>query len=197
MCETCPTTSNTRSTLGADTCGGEGRIASQLGGQGGGGRGAGCMHACRHAGVCCGGTCMRAGMQACAAGTAAVAASARTCAEAAHVELLPHDVGPQQLLQRQTPDIFHTNPKPLNPQQDNQIMLSKMRSEAAGGHGVHTFSPHTHTPHTLQEYNQFMLSKMRSEAAGGQLTAAREAAFRSGGLNVALRELLGSYTVLE
>lgn len=50
---------------------------------------------------------------------------------------------------------------------------------------------------STQEYNQFMLAKMRSEAAGGNLTNAREAAFRSGPFNVALRELLGSYIVLE
>ncbi|KAG1668624.1 hypothetical protein FOA52_001493 [Chlamydomonas sp. UWO 241] len=48
-----------------------------------------------------------------------------------------------------------------------------------------------------EEYNQFMLSKMRSEAAGGQLTAAREAAFRSAPFNVSLKELLAAYQALE
>ncbi|KXZ41619.1 hypothetical protein GPECTOR_358g126 [Gonium pectorale] len=70
-----------------------------------------------------------------------------------------------------------------------------------------------------EEYNQFMLGKMRAaagvgglaasangrESSGGapatgvvaQLPAAREAAFRSGSLNVSLRELLGRYVALE
>lgn len=59
-----------------------------------------------------------------------------------------------------------------------------------------------------EEYNQFMLAKMRAaggagggrESAGGapgQLPAAREAAFRSGPFNLAVRELLGRYVALE
>ncbi|GFR44917.1 hypothetical protein Agub_g6002, partial [Astrephomene gubernaculifera] len=75
-----------------------------------------------------------------------------------------------------------------------------------------------------EEYNQFMLGKMRAAAAAaagaagggggggrdsmggaggggvpaqGHLPAAREAAFRSGSLNVSLRELLGRYVALE
>ncbi|KAG2447879.1 hypothetical protein HYH02_007335 [Chlamydomonas schloesseri] len=73
-----------------------------------------------------------------------------------------------------------------------------------------------------EEYNQFMLGKMRAAAAAaaaagaggpygresaggapgtataaGQLPLAREAAFRSGSFNVALRELLGRYVALE
>lgn len=50
-----------------------------------------------------------------------------------------------------------------------------------------------------EEYNAFMLGKMRDAAAGGhgQLTAAREAAFRSGQFNLAVREMLGQYMILE
>uniref|UniRef100_A0A7S0RYR1 Conserved oligomeric Golgi complex subunit 4 n=1 Tax=Chlamydomonas leiostraca TaxID=1034604 RepID=A0A7S0RYR1_9CHLO len=47
-----------------------------------------------------------------------------------------------------------------------------------------------------EEYNQFMLGHMRV-AAGGGLSAAREATFRSGPLNVRVRELLGAYMSLE
>ncbi|KAL6746871.1 component of oligomeric golgi complex 4 [Haematococcus lacustris] len=47
-----------------------------------------------------------------------------------------------------------------------------------------------------EEYNQFMLGKMRA-AAEGSLSSARETTFRSGGLNVCVRELLGHYMALE
>uniref|UniRef100_A0A7S3RBF0 Conserved oligomeric Golgi complex subunit 4 n=1 Tax=Dunaliella tertiolecta TaxID=3047 RepID=A0A7S3RBF0_DUNTE len=47
-----------------------------------------------------------------------------------------------------------------------------------------------------EEYNQFILGKMRN-AADGALSIAKETSFRSGGLNVGLRELLGHYMALE
>lgn len=43
---------------------------------------------------------------------------------------------------------------------------------------------------------QFMLGHMRV-AAGGSLSTARETTFRSGALNVRVRELLGAYMSLE